>query len=177
LHIQDWNEYGLKLLNSQKERQKKRRDRNVTVTVQSRDSNVTVTPTLPNHTLPNRTVPDLTVPHHTTPPPVTAAAAAAATGITNVELKGTKQGWEALIEHEWGIPATRVPKKTVQELTALANKHGTDRVLYAVSEARSHGAHHIGYVRAILDPRYRMAEIEREIEKANQIRTGQGKSI
>lgn len=135
-------------------------------------------------TLPDSTLQDSTPQNNTTTATVVVAAAAAATAtaaaataVPVVGLKSKQPEWETLIEYEWGIPSTRVPRKTVQELTTLANKHGTDRVLYAVSEARSHGANHLGYVRAILDPRNRIAEIEREIDKANQIRIGQGKSI
>ncbi|MBI4396857.1 MAG: hypothetical protein HY548_07165 [Elusimicrobia bacterium] len=56
--INDWRKYGIKKMEQNRKRIEAHRRKNVTL--QKRDSNVTVTPTVPNRTVPNQTIPNLT---------------------------------------------------------------------------------------------------------------------
>jgi hypothetical protein len=176
LTIHDWEKHGLRLLESNRERQKKFRERVdreadrgepepkpqcEDVTLQKRYANVDVTPTIPNHTIPNQKATAVETRESENP-------AAAAVQIEKhpekrdamaivTQLAGEKRvqdfSWlPGYLLEQWGQEG-RVGLAIREELVTLGKKHGHDALRRAIHEAAMHNAKKVAYVRGILEPK------------------------
>jgi hypothetical protein len=176
-YIHDWSKHGLRLLESNRERQRKFRER---VDTDAKRSNVTlpnvnVTPTLPNHTIPNQTKETATA---EAPKAENITAAAVKIPETQVpkqkhpenkvigELAAVKPqidfGWlPGLLLEEWGRDG-RVGYSVQEKLVDLGKLYTVERLKYAIREAAAHNARNLAYVKAILEPKQEKQETESE---------------
>jgi len=186
LKIHDWEKHGLRLLESNRERQKKFRERVdreserresepelpvMDVTLQKRHANVDVTPTIPNHTIPNQketaedtrkaerpsaAAPEVRKPETQPPKRDTMAL------VTKLvqEHKVQDFSWlEGMLLHEWGREG-RVGCAVNETLRVLGKEHGIDRLKYAIHEAARHGKKSLAYVEAILVPKEKESAVD-----------------
>lgn len=66
-----------------------------------------------------------------------------------------QQDFEIFLCQQWGEDGRRMPWATKQQLLKLIEKHGRERVDYAIEEAAKHNKRSLAYVEAILSPEAR----------------------